>query len=152
SDPRIDLLNIVTNKYLQAGGKIAFSMTFQTASEEFQFDLSILQGFLPVDSVSSALAFLLSGADVLLSEPSSGYPPLQTTETISFVRTYIPNSIVSTKTYELSSTQLSGNIGFITNDKTRFFIGLPLHQCDGGDSNVDVLLEKVFFEEFGLVP
>ncbi len=152
SDPRIDLLNIVTNKYLQSGGKIAFSLTFQNSSEEFQFDLSILQGFLPVDSVSSALTFLLSGADVLPSEPNSGYLPLKTTATISFVRTYVPNALVSTKIYELSSSQLSGNIGFITNDKTRFFIGLPLHQCNGGDGNVDVMLEKVFFEEFGLVP
>jgi hypothetical protein len=152
SNPRIDLLNIVTNKYLQTGGKIAFSMTFQDSSAEFPFDLSILQGFLPVDSVSSTLPFLLSGADVLPSEPTSGYLPLKTTETISFVRTYVPNSFVSTKTYELSSTQLSGNIGFITNDKILYFIGLPLHQCDGGDGNVDDMLEKVFFEEFGLVP
>ncbi len=152
SDPRIDLLNIVTNKYLQIGGKIAFSMTFQDSSDEFPFDLSILQGFLPVDNVSSTLPFLLAGADVLPSEPTSGYPPLKTTATISFIRTYVPNSLVSTKTYELSSTQLIGNIGFITNDKARFFIGLPLHQCNGGNENVEVMLEKVFFEEFGLVP
>jgi hypothetical protein len=29
SNPRLDLLNIVTNKYLQQGGKIAFSLTLQ---------------------------------------------------------------------------------------------------------------------------
>jgi len=151
-DPRIDLLNIVTNKYLQNGGKIAFSMTFQDSSDEFPFDLSNLQGFLPVDSISSTTRYLYSVADVLPSLPNSGYLPLKTTSTISFVRNYVPNTFVTTKTYELSSPQLEGNIGFITNDKTRFFIGLPLHQCNGGDENVDVMLEKVFFEEFGLVP
>jgi len=45
SNPRLDLLNIVTNRYLQNGGKIAFSMSFQDSSDEFTFDLSILQGF-----------------------------------------------------------------------------------------------------------
>jgi hypothetical protein len=47
---------------------------------------------------------------------------------------------------------LNGNVGFINNNKTEFFIGLPLHECNGGDQNVDDLLEKVFFEEFGLMP
>src|SRR5690606_3518273 len=40
SNPRLDLLNIVTEKYNQAGGKIAFSMTFQDSSSTFLFDLS----------------------------------------------------------------------------------------------------------------
>ncbi len=42
----------------------------------------------------------------------------------------------------LSSSQISGNIGMITNDKTLFFMGLPLHQCNGGNQNVDELLRK----------
>ena len=152
STPRLDLLNIVTDKYLEQGGKIAFSMTFQDSSSSFTFDLSTLQGFLPIDDVSDRLPFLFSGADILPSTPQINYPPLKTVATISFVRTFVPNSIVATEIYNISSSQISGNIGLITNDKTLFFIGLPLHQCNGGNQNVDDLLEKVFFEEFGLIP
>jgi hypothetical protein len=153
SDPRLDLMNLVTNKYLQTGGKIAFSMTFQQSSDDFTIDLSILQGFIPIDSISAPLSFLLSGADVLPSSPDTSYadyPPLKTTTTISFVRTFVPNIVVTTELYNLISQQITGNISFITNDKTEFFIGLPLHKCNGGEQNVDSLLYKVFFEEFGL--
>jgi hypothetical protein len=153
SGPRLDLLNIVTNKYLQQGGKIAFSMTLQDSSQSYPFDLSTLQGFLPIDSISQIISqvFLLSGADIL---PLTGvnYPSLKTAETIAFVRTFVPNSVITTEIYDITNQQISGTVGFITNDRSRFFIGLPLHQCNGGDENVDELLEKVFFEEFGLVP
>jgi hypothetical protein len=152
SNPRLSLLNIVTHKYLEHGGKIAFSMTFQDSSSSFFFDLSTLQGFLPIDNVSNRIPFLLAGADVLPSFPQINYPPLKTTVTISFVRTFVPNPIVATEVYNISSSQISGNIGLIANDKSLFFIGLPLHQSNGGNQNVDDLLEKVFFEEFGLIP
>jgi hypothetical protein len=152
SNPRLDLLNIVTNRYLQNGGKIAFSMTFKDSTADFIFDLSILQGFLPIDSVSAFLPFLLSGSEVLSSASGITYPPLETTETIGFVRTYVPNALVTTEIYDLVSPQMNGNVGFINNNKTEFFIGLPLHDCNGGEQNVDDLLEKVFFEEFGLMP
>jgi hypothetical protein len=152
SNPRLDLLNIVTNKYLEQGGKIAFSMTFQNSSGTYEFDLSTLQGFLPIDSVSNALTTLLLGVDVLPSSQQIDYPELITTGNVSFVRTFIPNSLIATEVYRLSSTQISGNIGFINNNKTEFFIGLPLNRCDGGDQNVDELLSKIFFDEFGLIP
>lgn len=152
SNPRLDLLNIVTNKYLQTGGKIAFSMTFEDSSSGFAFDLSQLQGFLPIDSVSALVPFLLPGAEVVASSPEINYPPLETTVTIAFVRTVVPNEVVTTRIYDILSNQLTGNIGFITNDKTEFFIGLPLHQSNGGQGNVDAMIEKVFFEEFGLIP
>lgn len=150
SNPRLDLLNLVTNKYLQQGGKIAFSMTFQDSSSAFSFDLSTLQGFLPIDDVSTTLSFLLTGADVLPVQ--ANYPPLKTTSTIAYVRTYVPNNVVSTEIYNISSSQINGNISLMTNEKNEFFIGLPLHLCNGGAANVNNLLEKVFFDEFGLIP
>ena len=152
SNPRLDLLNNVTNKYLGQGGKIAFSMTFQSSSGNYEFDLSTLQGFLPIDTVSSPLSFLYSGADIIPSSQSVNYPTLKTTATISSVRTFIPNSVVTDSVYSIANPNISGNIGFITKDKTEFFIGLPLYDCDGGSQNVDELLSKIFFEEFGLVP
>jgi hypothetical protein len=150
--PRLDLLNIVTDKYIEQGGKVAFSMTFQDSIAAFAFDLSTLQGFLPIDDVSDFNRFLFTGANILPSTPQIDYPPLRNSETIDYVRTFVPNSVVATEIYNLSSPLISGNIGFITNDKTLFFVGLPLHVCNGGDQNVDELLEKVFFEEFGLIP
>src|SRR4030066_394581 len=113
SNPRLNLLNVVTDKYLDQGGKIAFSMTFQDSSSTFAFDLSTLQGFLPIDDVSNRLPFLLAGADVLPSTPQINYPSLRTTVTISFVRTFVPNSIVATEIYKISNSQISGNIGMI---------------------------------------
>ncbi|MFC2094646.1 hypothetical protein ACFLSH_03355 [Bacteroidota bacterium] len=152
SNPRLDLLNIVTNRYLQSGGKIAFSMTFQNSGDDFTFDLSILQGFLPIDDVSDFIRNLFSPADIVASSSGIDYPSLKTTVTIGFVRTYVPNTLVTTEIYDLVSSQMNGNVGFINNNKTEFFIGLPLHDCNGGDQNVADLLEKVFFEEFGLIP
>ncbi len=155
SNPRLDLLNICTDKFTQSGGKIAFSMTFQDSSSNFSFDLSSLQGFLPVDNVSKVLSngFLLLGANALPVN-GSNYPPLKTSVTISFVRSFTPNEIVTDKIYDLTdrnNVQL-GNIGFRSKNKNLFFIGLPLHQSNSLAGSVNTLLEKIFFEDFGVIP
>lgn len=155
SNPRLGLLNIVTNKFLQSGGKIAFSMTFQDSSSTYEYDLSSLQGFLPVDSTSKKLSngFLLAGAK---AQPTSvdNYPQLETSITISFVRAVYSNPITSENLYNLYDRTglFLGPIGFRTTIKNLFFIGLPLHQSNVGTPNVNSLLEKVFFDDFGLMP
>ncbi len=151
TSPSMDLAAVSTQKYIQSGGKIAFSMVFQDSSDTFPFDKSYLQNFLPIDSLGQKkpLNFLITGATLMPSFPGSGYPILKTSSTISWVRTYGPNASSSNKIYDLTSNQLNGNIGFIDNTKTLFFIGLPLHQCDGNSGAVQQLLEKVLFEEFG---
>ncbi|MFH2029485.1 MAG: hypothetical protein ABIJ40_02520, partial [Bacteroidota bacterium] len=75
---------------------------------------------------------------------------LKTALTISFVRTFVPSTLSVTPVYDLSSAQLNGNIAFIDNSKSLFFIGMPLHQCDGDAGTINQLLQKIFFEEFGL--
>lgn len=151
TSPSMDLAAISTQKYIQTGGKIAFSMVFQDSSDTFPFDKSYLQNFLPIDSLGQKkpLNFLLTGATLMPSISGSGYPILKTSATISWVRTYGPNASSSKKVYDLTSNSLNGNIGFMDNGKTLFFIGLPLHLCDGNSGTVKQLLEKVFFEEFG---
>ena len=155
SNPRLDLLNIVTEKYNQAGGKIAFSMTFQDSSSTFLFDLSSLQGFLPIDAVSPILGngFLLLGADIIPSTQND-FPVLETSVTISFARSYTPNNIIAENIYDLYDKNGVGlgNIAFRTTAKNLFFIGMPLHQCNGGPANVPALLSKIFFEDFGVTP
>ncbi len=152
TSPSMDLAAISTQKFIQAGGKIAFSMVFQDSSDTFPFDKSYLQNFLPIDSLGQKkpLNFLLAGASLMPSVSGSSYPILKTSATISWVRTYVPNISSSTKVYDLTSSQLNGNIGFFDTRKNLFFIGLPLHQCDGNAGTVKQLLEKVFFEDFGL--
>ncbi|OGU76677.1 MAG: hypothetical protein A2V93_01475 [Ignavibacteria bacterium RBG_16_34_14] len=154
SQPRLDLLNLVTNEFRESGGKIAFSMTLLDSSSTFQYDIGSLQGFLPIDSLGTRveLSALLAGADVLPSNQGSGYPILKTTSSIGSARTFHPNNIIAEKVYEVSSTQLNGNIGFKSIDNTLFFIGFPLHVCNGGNANVHALLEKIFIDDFGLTP
>lgn len=155
SNPRLDLLNIVTSKFNEAGGKIAFSMTFQDSSSDFLFDLSSLQGFLPIDDVSDVIGngFLLLGADVIPAS-ANNFPILETSLTVSFHRSFTPNSIITENIYNLfdrNGIEL-GNIGFRTTSKNLFFIGLPLHLCNAGQANVPSLLTKIFFEDFGVTP
>lgn len=151
SEPSLDLLNLTTQKYLEAGGKIAFSMTFRDSSMAFPFDLATLQNFLPIDDLGEdkPISFLFPGASVIATNQGSNYPNLETATTISFIRTYIPSN-VATPLYNLSSNQVSGNISFMDASKSLFFIGLPLHQCDGNEGTVAQLLKVIFFDEFGL--
>ncbi len=153
ASPSLEVINSVTQEYLQNGGKIAFSMTFQDSSANFQFDLPTLQNFLPVDSLGQkkSLPFLLPGAKVIPDSSSGNFPELKVETTIGFVRTYFPNGLVAKPVYNLESSQLSGNIGFITNTKNLFFIGLPLNQCNG-NGNIGEFLELIFYGEFGFSP
>ena len=153
STPRMDLTNLITQKYIQSGGHIAYSMTFEDSSDTFPFDLGTLQNFLPIDSLGQKdpVPFLLKGAEVL-SAAGLDYPHLRTSGTTGFVRTFYPNSITAFTVYDLSSRQLSGHIAFMNNTKNLFFIGLPLHLCDGIQGNVMLFFDKLFFEDFGLQP
>ncbi len=151
SNPRIDLANLVTQKYLQSGGHIFYSMTFQDSSETFPLDLGTLQNFLPIDSLgqNKPLSFLFPGADILSSSSQLNLPQLKTTATIGFVRTFYPANISAIEAYDISSRQITGNIAFLNKNKNLFFIGLPLHLCDGIKGNVNKLFEKIFFDQFG---
>ncbi|MBK8947101.1 MAG: hypothetical protein IPM32_17785 [Ignavibacteriae bacterium] len=151
SNPRIDLANLVTQNYLQNGGKIAFSMTFQDSSDNFEFSTQIAQTFLPIESFDSkkTLSFMFAGANILPSTEFENYPTLKTQSTIGFVRTFKVSEITASKVYDLTSSQINGSIGLINNTKNLFFIGLPLHQCDA-NGNVGNLLNQIFVNEFGL--
>lgn len=151
--PRIDLLSITTNPLLDLGTKIAFSLSFEDSTSSFAFDKTSLQNFLPVDSLvqKKPVSFIFNGT-VEPVDSQSGYPVLTISSTISSVRTFFVNQITASAVYEIHSTQLNGTIGLKNNDNSLFFIGAPLHQLDGGESNVIPLLDKIFFEDFGIVP
>jgi hypothetical protein len=126
-------------------------MTFRDSSESFPISLATLQNFLPIDSLGQdkPLNFMFPGANVIALEQGSGYPNLATSTTISFVRTYYPSSVAE-RIYNLSSSQLTGNISLIDDSKSLYFIGLPLHQCDENEGSVKNLIEHLFITEFGM--
>lgn len=151
--PRMDLLNLVSNKFMDVGGKIMMSLTFEDSTSVFQFDLPTVQSFLPIDSLGQdrPVGFVFSGT-ILPSSPELDYPVLSISSTVSSLRTFYPNPITAQKVYDISASNLIGNIGFKTNDGKLFFVGAPLYQLNGGEANVIPLIEKVFLEDFGLTP
>ena len=149
--PSFELLNVVTENYKNDGGKLAISMTIQEATENFPVDLPTLQNFLPIDGFGEEepQRFLFAGAFLISTDESPDFPNLQTSSTISHVRTYIP-SLGAIPVYDLSSNDISGNISFFDASKSLFYIGLPLHHCDGIEGNVAIMMEQLFINEFGL--
>ncbi len=146
NNPSLDILSAVTQNYLNAGGKIAFSMQFpQTV------DLSVLQGFLPVsaDSSDSKLS-LFGGVKIASDSTQPNYPDLELTTTIFRVKSFYLNPLGAMPIYYFPNHEMKGYIGFTDSENKMFFIGIPLHKANGGNANVKNLLNKVFFKDFGL--
>ncbi len=154
ANPSLDLLNVITSKFLASGGKIAFSMTFQDSTSSYPYDISAIQGFLPIDSMKYALPLLLLNSDIIPVSGMVEFPSLKTSATIVDVRVFQPNQIIAEKVYELfdDDGNYVGVIGFRNQTKNLFFVGLPLHLLNGGAQNVDELLEQIFFDDFGVTP
>lgn len=152
--PSLEIASIVTQKFINGGGKIAFSMTFQDSTSNYAFDFPTVQNFLPIDSLGQKkpVGFVFPGANLLKSNQSSVFPALKTSTTVGFVRTFYPSSITTTKIYDLSSSQINGNIAFIDNNKDLFFVGLPLNQCNANPGTVELMFDILFFDEFGYQP
>ncbi|MBU0473343.1 MAG: hypothetical protein KKF62_04200 [Bacteroidetes bacterium] len=156
ASPSLELASSITQKYIVSGGKIGYSMTLQEPTVAYTYDLATVQSFLPIEGFgeAKALNFMFPGA---LANPITdstgtiyGYPQLKTATTISYVRTYVPSPYSAKAIHMLSSSQISGTISLITNDKKIFFIGIPLHQSNGIEGSVKALIEKVFIDEFGM--
>ncbi len=148
NNPSLDIIASVTQDFLTAGGKIAFSMEFpQTV------DLSVLQGFLPIsaDSSDSRLS-LLGGTKISARNTHPEYPDLQLTTTIFRVKSFYVNPLGAIPVYYFPNNEMKGYTGFTDNEKKMFFIGVPLHNANGGSANVKNLLHQVFFNDFGLTP
>lgn len=144
NNPSLDLLSASTQKYIDAGGKVAFSMQFaQTV------DLSVLQGFLPIITDSSdAKLTLFAGTNI--SSENTTYPNLVLSSSTFRVKSFYLSLLGAIPVYYFPNHELKGYIGFTDSQKKLFFIGLPLHKANGGNANVKSLLNKVFFQDFGL--
>ena len=158
ASPSLELTSSVTQKFINGGGKIGYSLTLQEPNADYTFDLATIQSFLPIENFGEdkPVSFMFAGANAIpitYPPPDSldfyGFPQLRTESTVSYVRTYLP-SISSKGVHNLSSNQINGKISIISNDKDLFFIGLPLHQSNAIDGSVQKLIEKVYIDEFGM--
>jgi len=147
NNPSLDLLSATTQNYIDAGGKIAFSMQFpQTV------DLTVLQGFLPIIPDSSgAKLTVFGGTKIAADSTNSSYPDLVLSSTIFRVKSFYLSPLGAIPIYYFPNHDLNGYIGFTDSQKKMFFIGVPLHKANG-NFNVKGLLNKVFFQDFGLTP
>ena len=148
NNPSLDLAASSVQKFIDAGGKIAFSMQFpQTV------DPVLLQSFLPINSDSlftktSILPNTIISADTTNSE----YPQLTISTSLFRIKSFYLNPNGAIPIYYFPNKELRGFIGFFNNTKSLFFYGLPLSKSNAGSANVPALLSKIFFEDFGVTP
>jgi hypothetical protein len=149
NNPSLDIAVASIQKYLDAGSKLLFTTQFPQ-----NVDLGNIKGFLPIITDSSDyLSSILAGTVVSADSTQPEYPAHQVTSSLFRVRSFYLE-ISALPIYYFANGELNGYIGFMNSATLRnlFFIGLPLHKINGGNANVKSLLEKVLFQDFGLVP
>jgi hypothetical protein len=144
--PSLDLAQATVQKYLLAGGKMAFSMQFPIT-----VDANQVAGFLPVISDSTAYkTYIFKNVKVSASKNDSSYPDLTSSSTVNRVRAFYLQSVGTKPLYYFPNNELPGSMGFKSSDNSLFFIGLPLHLMNATPGSVTALLNKVFFTDFNL--
>lgn len=148
NDPSLDLLSSSVQKFKDSGGKIAISMQFPQS-----VDLTVLSGFLPIstDSSDSRLT-LTSGTMISAQNTQPGYPDLELSSSIFRMKSFYVNALGGTPIYYFPNNEMKGYVGFTDTEKKLFFIGIPLHKANAGSANVQNLLRKVLFQDFGITP
>lgn len=145
NNPSIDLAAFATQKYLSQGGKVAFSMQFPQTVDPVE-----LQSFIPIisDSIDQRIS-LLPGTDVVSDLTNPEYPNLKLTLNVFRVKSFYLSTLAANPIYYYPNGELKGFAGFTNIDLTEFFISLPLNKCNG-TGNVKSLLQKIFFDDFGV--
>ena len=148
NQPDIDLAAGTIKKFTDGGGKVLFTTVLPHPVDVVQ-----LKDILPIDSVSSPIKFLKSKVVIVATDTTQGYPELKTTGSSIKVKTFFPSVTSAKSVYEVTPDVGVGTnvIAFKSNDNKIFFFGLPLHECDGNVGNVKILLDKIIFDDFGLV-
>ena len=148
NNPSLDLAASSVQTFVDAGGKIAFSMQFpQTV------DPVLLQGFLPIntDTIYTRTS-LLPNTIISADTTDPVYPQLTTITSLFRIKSFYLNPNGAIPIYYFPNNEMRGFIGFFNNTRSLFFYGLPLSKSNGGSANVKSLLSKVFFEDFGVTP
>jgi hypothetical protein len=149
NDPSLDLASFATQNYLTQGGKVFFSMQFP----QF-FSATDASSFIPIipDSIDYTNIAFTPGVQISSDTTDPAYPNLTSTGNIRRVKSFYLDPLVAHPIYYYPNGELSGFAGFSDILRTEFFIALPLDKCNGGAGNVKALFEKVFFDDFGLIP
>jgi len=147
NQPYIDLASGTLKNYIENGGKVIFTSVLPHPVDVLQ-----LQDFLPIDSLASPIKFVGSNLNIISDSLLTKYPDLKTTSSSIKVQALFPSEFGAKSLYNLpkESSKESQVIALKSNDNRIFFFGLPLHECDGIEGNVRILLEKILFEDFEL--
>lgn len=144
--PSLDLAAATVQKFVDAGGKIAFSMQMPQL-----VDPVLLQGFLPINSDSLySRTSLLSNTIISADSTNPAYPKLTLTSSVFRVKSFYLNPGGAIPIYYFPNKELKGFVGFFNNTKSLFFYALPLSKSNGGNANVKNLMSKIFFDDFGV--
>jgi hypothetical protein len=65
------------------------------------------------------------------------------------VKSFYLSELAANPIYYYPNDELPGFTGFTNIELTEFFIALPLDKCNG-TGNVKSLLQKIFFDDFGI--
>ncbi len=142
TSPSLDLAQATVNQYLNAHGKIAFSMQFPINTNDADL-LGQLVDFLPILKDTSYKKTSISKNTKVASNDAS-YPDLTVSaQAIYRVRSFNIQPVGATSVYTFPNKELAGSIGFKNSDNSLFFIGLPLHSMNGSNT-VPALLTQVF--------
>lgn len=138
------------NNYLNSGGKILFSMIFPQP-----FDSRGLNDFLPVDSITAAPRNVLFAGTPFFPTTegaSLNYPLLRLDNQASRIYGFYPNPFSAVRLYYYDDVSSQQIVGFKSTDSQLVFMGIPLHRANGDPFNLKEFFEKVFFDEFGVLP
>jgi hypothetical protein len=145
--------------YLQNGGKVMFSTTFQAASDP----RNALRDFAPIDSIGNVGAdtrvygSYMVFADSTVSDNT--YPNLQFTGSLTTIHSVFMRPIYkrtdSRYIYHLQASHLNRypgtpNVGVVDGQGTIAFMALPLHLLDNTQSGagLSALFTKLFTQHF----
>ncbi len=148
NDPSLDVANVTVPNYIEAGGKIFFSMQFPNT-----IDLSQIQGFLPFIEIDTSYYASTIGVNKTIgSVDTTKYPNLLSNRSFARVRSFKLSNVGVVPIYYFPNGELSGYIGFESSSKNIFYIGAPLQRINGIPGSVKNLLNQVLFHDFNLTP
>jgi hypothetical protein len=143
--PSLNVANATVQNYLDAGGKIFLSMQFPQT-----IDISLIEGFLPIETDTSYFKSTISINTTIGSLDPANYPDLLANRSFARVRAFNLKSIGVTPLYNFPNGELNGYIGFENSSKNLFYIGAPLQKLTGIPGSIKSLFIKVLFNDFNL--
>jgi hypothetical protein len=157
--PMLGVAQVTLFPYLQNGGKVIFSTTFQVASDP----RNALRDFAPIDSVASGGGDTrMYGSYMVFADstrPTDIYPNLQFNGTLSTIHSIFVRPVRKRTDaryiYRLQASHLNRypgmpNVGVVDGQGTIAFMALPLHLLNNtqAGSGLSALFTRLFTQQF----